>query len=101
MPLLSDLLEDLERSPHAAAIAECFVERVSTYSCVCVCVLADRKHDTMSPKHSVNYQQNWSHHSVQNTHTAAVDQTTQWTHFDGVCVCVHAYICLHVNAVKS
>uniref|UniRef100_A0A3B4FQX5 DH domain-containing protein n=1 Tax=Pundamilia nyererei TaxID=303518 RepID=A0A3B4FQX5_9CICH len=33
----SDLLEDLERSPHAAAIAECFVERVST-QCVCVCV---------------------------------------------------------------
>ena len=27
--LLSDLLEDLERSPDAAAIAECFVERVS------------------------------------------------------------------------
>lgn len=27
--LLSDLLEDLERCPHAAAIAECFVERVS------------------------------------------------------------------------
>lgn len=26
----SELLEDLERSPHAAAIAECFVERVST-----------------------------------------------------------------------
>lgn len=27
----SELLEDLERSPHAAAIAECFVERVSTW----------------------------------------------------------------------
>ncbi len=26
----SELLEDLERSPNAAAIAECFVERVST-----------------------------------------------------------------------
>lgn len=26
----SELMEDLERSPHAAAIAECFVERVST-----------------------------------------------------------------------
>uniref|UniRef100_A0A8D2ZT69 Pleckstrin homology domain containing, family G (with RhoGef domain) member 2 n=1 Tax=Scophthalmus maximus TaxID=52904 RepID=A0A8D2ZT69_SCOMX len=30
----SDLLEDLERSPHAAAIAECFVERVNyLHSC--------------------------------------------------------------------
>ena len=37
----SDLLEDLERSRHAAAIAECFVERVSTVQlCVCVCVRA-------------------------------------------------------------
>ncbi|XP_076591878.1 uncharacterized protein plekhg2 isoform X2 [Chaetodon auriga] len=27
----SDLLEDLERSPHAAAIAECFVERSETF----------------------------------------------------------------------
>ncbi|XP_029284307.1 mucin-17-like [Cottoperca gobio] len=29
--LLSDLLEDLERSPHAAAIAECFVERSEAF----------------------------------------------------------------------
>ncbi|MEQ2210478.1 hypothetical protein XENOCAPTIV_014076 [Xenoophorus captivus] len=28
--IFSDLLEDLERSPDAAAIAECFVERVSS-----------------------------------------------------------------------
>ncbi|XP_060903243.1 pleckstrin homology domain-containing family G member 3 isoform X2 [Labrus mixtus] len=29
--LLSDLLEDLERSPHAAAIADCFVERSEAF----------------------------------------------------------------------
>uniref|UniRef100_A0A3B4UR03 Pleckstrin homology domain containing, family G (with RhoGef domain) member 2 n=1 Tax=Seriola dumerili TaxID=41447 RepID=A0A3B4UR03_SERDU len=40
----SDLLEDLERSPHAAAIAECFVERVSTVQlCVCVSVAVLRE----------------------------------------------------------
>ncbi|XP_033979581.1 pleckstrin homology domain-containing family G member 3 isoform X2 [Trematomus bernacchii] len=46
----SDLLEDLERSPHAAAIAECFVERSETFDiytlyCMnypnCVSVLRD------------------------------------------------------------